>query len=143
MKLLDDIMNQKPKLEIASLIDVVFLLLIYFMVTSALIKKEADLSFMLPAQVQNDEPTVLPVEVVLEVNPAGDILLEGIVFQQGSSMDGLVKELLTLKEAAEASQSQMIVNILPDDEALHRHIVVAMDVCAEAKVKNLSFSMSD
>ena len=46
MKLLDDMMNKKAELQIAPLIDVVFLLLIYFMVTASLIKKEADLSFM-------------------------------------------------------------------------------------------------
>ena len=47
-KHVDDV---KLELQIAPLIDVVFLLLIYFMVTAALIKKEGDISFMLPANI--------------------------------------------------------------------------------------------
>ena len=41
----------KLELQIAPLIDVVFLLLIYFMVTASLIKKEGDISFLLPANI--------------------------------------------------------------------------------------------
>ena len=41
MKHVEDV---KLELQIAPLIDVVFLLLIYFMVTAALIKKEGDIS---------------------------------------------------------------------------------------------------
>ena len=41
----------KLELQIAPLIDVVFLLLIYFMVTASLVKKEADVEFLLPADV--------------------------------------------------------------------------------------------
>ena len=40
MKLLDEMINKKAELQIAPLIDVVFLLLIYFMVTASLIKRK-------------------------------------------------------------------------------------------------------
>ena len=60
MKLLEDLMNKKTEMQITPLIDVVFLLLIYFMVTASLIKKEADLSFMLPAKVDTPDPITLP-----------------------------------------------------------------------------------
>ena len=67
MKLLDELMNKKAELQIAPLIDVVFLLLIYFMVTSSMIKKEADLSFMLPVNIPTTETIQLPIEVLIEV----------------------------------------------------------------------------
>ena len=47
MKLLDEMINKKAELQIAPLIDVVFLLLIYFMVTASLIKKEAEIANIL------------------------------------------------------------------------------------------------
>ncbi len=141
MKLLDNIMNKKAELQIAPLIDVVFLLLIYFMVTASLIKKEADLGFMLPAKVPTTVPIILPIEVLIEVSETGDISINGIVFgQTGVGLDDLVLELMSYKEAAEASKSDFIVNILPDDKALHGRIVKVMDACAAAKVKNMSFS---
>jgi len=143
MKLLDDLMNQKAELQIAPLIDVVFLLLIYFMVTASLVRKEADLSFMLPAQVDSSEPISLPIEVLIEVNELGDILIEGMIFGQGEeNLDDLISQLISLKEAADSSASELIVNILPADKALHGRIVKVMDACAAANVKNMSFSMT-
>jgi len=143
MKLLDDLMNKKAELQIAPLIDVVFLLLIYFMVTASLIKKEADLSFMLPAATTPDQPIVLPIEVLIEVNELGDILIEGMLFgKDENNLDDLIGQLISLKQAAESSQSELIVNILPADKALHGRIIKVMDACAAADVKNMSFSMS-
>ena len=144
MKLLDDLMNKKAELQIAPLIDVVFLLLIYFMVTASLIKKEADLSFMLPAQADSTDPlTQMPIEVLIEVNELGDIMIEGMIFGQNeTNLDDLISQLITLKQAADSTSSELIVNILPADKALHGRIVRVMDACAEADVKNMSFSMT-
>ena len=143
MKLLDDIMNKKAELQIAPLIDVVFLLLIYFMVTASLIKKEADLGFMLPAKVDVPDSLNIPIEVLIEVSEAGNILIEGMVFgEDEDNLDDLIGQLLSLKEAADSSGSELIVNILPEDKALHGRIVDVMDACAAADVKNMSFSMT-
>lgn len=143
MKLIEEMMNKKAELEIAPLIDVVFLLLIYFMVTASLIKKEADLSFMLPAKVDLPKSLDLPIEVLIEISERGDILIEGMVFgQEESNLDDLLRQLLSLKEAADSSGSELIVNIMPADKALHGRIIRVMDACAAAKVKNTSFSMS-
>ncbi|WP_372807876.1 ExbD/TolR family protein [Pontiella sp.] len=143
MKLIEEMMNKKAELEIAPLIDVVFLLLIYFMVTASLVKKEADLSFMLPAKVETTEPLQLPIEVLIEVSEDGVILVEGMMFgKDEDNLDDLIGQLLSLKEAADSSGSDLIVNILPDDKALHGRIIKVMDACAAANVKNMSFSMT-
>ena len=143
MKLLDDMMNKKAELQIAPLIDVVFLLLIYFMVTASLIKKEADLSFMLPAKVDVPQALDIPIEVLIEITELGDVLIEGMVFGGSEkNLDDLIPQLISLKEAADASSSALIVNILPADQALHGRIINVMDACAAADVKNLSFSMN-
>ena len=143
MKLLDDLMNKKAELQIAPLIDVVFLLLIYFMVTASLVQQEADLSFMLPAITDPSDPVVAPIEVLIEVSDTGDISINGIVYgQTGLGLDDLIAELATYQEAAKASKSEFIVNILPSDKALHGRIIRVMDACAAANVKNMSFSMA-
>ena len=59
--------QSKPQIPIAPLIDAVFLLLIYFMVTSSLEKQEADISFELPGTVEQEEPLELPDEQVIEI----------------------------------------------------------------------------
>ena len=90
----------KLELQIAPLIDVVFLLLIYFMVTASLIKKEGDISFVLPANVAQEEMVVVPVEVLIEITSDGVVELEGLRFQQAdrdlknlvSSGDGIASD---------------------------------------------------
>ena len=143
MKLLDDLMNKKAELQIAPLIDVVFLLLIYFMVTASLIKKEADLSFILPAITEPEDQISMPIEALIEVSELGDIIIEGMVFGQNEqNLDDLISTLVSLKAAADSSASDLIVNIMPNDKALHGRIIKVMDACAAANVKNMSFSMS-
>lgn len=134
---LEELINKKAELQIAPLIDVVFLLLIYFMVTAALIKKEADLNFQLPIESPPVVGDILPIEALIEVRESGDIMMEGLVYDQNS----LISKLMSLKEAAESTGSDFIVNIMPDDAALHGRIIMVMDACAAADVKNMSFSM--
>lgn len=131
----------KLDLQIAPLIDVVFLLLIYFMVTAALIKKEGDISFMLPSNVPADTMVVIPVEVLIEITAEGAVMVEGMRFSQDDvNLSDLVTQLRGLKDIAEAQRSPFYVNILPNHDTIHRRVIDVMDACAAAGVKNLSFS---
>ena len=133
--------DTKMDLQIAPLIDVVFLLLIYFMVTAALIKKEGDISFMLPSNVPADTMVQIPVEVLIEITAEGAVMVEGMRFSQDdANLSDLVTQLRGLKDIAEAQQSPFYVNILPNHETVHRRVIDVMDACAAAGVKNLSFS---
>jgi biopolymer transport protein ExbD len=134
-------MNKKAELQIAPLIDVVFLLLIYFVMTTTL-KSEADLSFLLPTPPDKDVVINMPVEMLIEINAAGDISYNGIIFGENGLLDDLVNELKGQQQMAKNEKSIFIVNILPDDKALHGRIIAVMNACAEAEVKNLSFSSS-
>jgi len=137
-KYVDDI---DLKLEIAPLIDVVFLLLIYFMVTAALLKKEGDIAFMLPANVAAEEVVDIPVEVLIEITADGTVQVEGMRFsREDLDLDELVSQIIGLQAIAASQQSPFFVNILPDEDALHRRIIDVMDACAAAGVKSLSFS---
>jgi biopolymer transport protein ExbD len=135
--------DDKVELQIAPLIDVVFLLLIYFMVTASLVKKEADISFMLPARVDQSESIEIPIEVAIEIAPEGDVVVEGMIFPRDDhDLDTLIARLMEFREAAESSGSELIVNIFPAEEVLHGRIVEVMSACAAAEVRNTSFSMS-
>jgi biopolymer transport protein ExbD len=120
----------KLDLQIAPLIDVVFLLLIYFMVTAALIKKEGDISFILPANVTQQEMVTVPVEVLIEVDTDGTVILEGMRFPSDDRMLGdLATQVKGLREIAAS-------------HTLHERIINVMDACAAADVESLTFSRS-
>ncbi len=137
-KHVDDV---KLELQIAPLIDVVFLLLIYFMVTAALIKKEGDISFILPANIATNDIVDIPVEVLIEITSDGSVQVEGMRFsREDRSLKELVSQLRGLQAIAQSQQSPFFVNILPNQDSLHFRIIDVMDACAAAGVKSLSFS---
>jgi biopolymer transport protein ExbD len=133
----------KLELQIAPLIDVVFLLLIYFMVTASLIRKEGDISFMLPANIAQEDMVDIPVEVLIEITSDGTIQVEGMRFSRDDkTLDDLVNQIAGLKQIAKSQNSPFFVNVLPHQDALHRRIIDVMDACAAAGVNSLTFSKS-
>jgi len=131
----------KLELQIAPLIDVVFLLLIYFMVTAALVKKEGDISFILPANIATNDIVDIPVEVLIEITSDGAVEVEGMRFsREDRNLRELVSQLRGLQAIAKSQQSPFFVNILPNQDSLHFRIIDVMDACAAAGVKSLSFS---
>ena len=136
MKALTEMQRKKSELQIAPLIDVVFLLLVYFMVTASLIKREADLPFQLPVPIVKHLMPDHALEVLVEISEPGHISIEGTVY---SDPLDLAQQLAVLKTVAEASGNQLVVSVLPADKTQHGSIIPVMDACALAEVDNLSF----
>lgn len=133
----------KIELQIAPLIDVVFLLLIYFMVTASLIKKEGDIGFLLPANIPQTEITSVPVEILIEIAADGTVQVEGLRYGPADRMlNELVQQMQELRQVAQNQQSLFSVNLIPNGETLHDRVIDVMDACAAAGVKNLTFSKS-
>lgn len=132
----------KVELQIAPLIDVVFLLLIYFMVTASLIKKEADISFVLPATAKV-AMTDIPLEIMIEIAPNGAVYADGMTFAaEDVFLAELASHLRSAKAVAQSQRSPFSVNLVPDGETLQERVLNVMDACAAAGVKSLSFSKS-
>ena len=55
-----------PHLDVSSLVDVCFLLLVFFLVTSVITKKEQDLDMKLPTRYENIESVVDPLLLTLK-----------------------------------------------------------------------------
>jgi biopolymer transport protein ExbD len=135
--------EEKLELQIAPLIDVVFLLLIYFMVTASLIKKEGDISFILPAAVPPTKTIDVPVEVLIFISEDGTVELDGMRFApEDSNLDRLAVQIASLRAMAESQESPFSVTLTPNADTFHARVVDVMDACAAAGAKNLSFGKS-
>ena len=133
----------KLELQIAPLIDAVFLLLIYFMVTASLVKKEGDLAFLLPANISQQEMVAVPVEALIEIDADGTVVLEGMQFpEEDVLLNDLVNQVRGLRQIAASQQSPFFVNLQPGLKARHKRIINVMDACAAAGVESLTFSKS-
>lgn len=135
----------KPSIPIAPMIDVVFLLLMYYLVTSTLDKQEADISFQLPGVVEQEEPVDMPDEQVIEIDDAGQVVVNQYPYDSpdSSRLFELTGMLKRFKEASDANKVEALVTIAPSDNTRHQMIVKVMDACSIAGIKGVNFSIGE
>ncbi len=117
--------NDEPEINLTSLIDVVLLLLVFFMVSTSFVR-EAEIGLRLP-------------EANAEVRPQSDSeLLEIAISQTGSyAVNGrplVNNERSTLRAAIErlaGADRDLAVFIRADAEAQHQAVVTALDVAGQ------------
>lgn len=144
MNLSDQLEEAKLELQISPLIDVVFLLLIYFIVTAQIVKKEGDIPFMLPADVPQMEMIDIPIDARISIAQDNSVTLDGMQFAgTDRTLEGLVTRIVGLKQMADAQRSPFFVTLAPQPDTKHYRIIDVMDACATAKVKNLTFAKKD
>ena len=143
MRLNRNIEEVKMDLQVSPLIDVVFLLLIYFIVTTDLLNIERDISWILPARTPPDVQVELPVEVIIKIAADGTVEMGGVLFgPEDILLQELANQVREQKAVAKSQNAVFFVNLLPTKNTLHSRIINVMDACAAAEVKNLSFSNS-
>lgn len=137
--------EEKVGVPIAPMIDVVFLLLIYFMVSSTLEQQEADLSFQLPGSVEQDEPLDLPDEQIIEIREDGQVIVNEYPYDKPESQryEELAAMLTRFREASAANKVEAIVTISPSETVSHAQIVKVMDACSLAGIEGINFALGD
>ncbi len=122
-----------PKLNMTSLIDVVFLLLIFFMVTTTF-EKQAKLKIQLPEatqEIHNQSPS----QIVISISQKGSIYLNNneLLNSQYTNIAAGLKRLLKGDEKPP-------VVIRADANAAHKHVVTVMDVLADMGFVSVSIA---
>jgi biopolymer transport protein ExbD len=134
----------EPELDIASLIDMVFLLLMYFMVTASLVKSEGDLGIRLPGVVQQAVTVDLPDEQIIEVREDHRVLLNGREYGHHDSPDlpQLVTTLSRFRIASDASGNKALITIAAENKTKHQRVIDVMNACAAAGIESITFGQS-
>ena len=124
------------------MIDCVFLLLFYFMVSASLDRQEADISFQLPGTVEQSEPLEFPDEQIIEIRD-GRILVNNYAYDSPSAprYSNLATMLARYKQASEANKTEATITIAPEDTVVHQIIVKVMDACSIAGITNVNFAL--
>jgi biopolymer transport protein ExbD len=137
--------EEKPQMQIAPMIDCVFLLLIYFMVSSTLDKQEADLSFQLPGVVEQTESLDMPDEQIIEIRADGQVIVNEFPYDTPGArrFTELANMLRRFKQASESNKVEAVVTIAPDEAVQHQTIVRVMDAVGAAGIKAVNFSLGD
>jgi biopolymer transport protein ExbD len=134
--------QEDPDLSIAPLIDMTFLLLIYFICTCSLITPEGDLGIRLPGMVAQVTAVDMPDEQMIEIRENGQVFLNDREFDRASSQElpELVATLQRYRMASEAANNKALITIMADDKTEHQRVIDVMNACAKAKIKDVTFA---
>lgn len=118
-------------LSLTPLIDVVFLLLIFFLVATRFEQEERDMDINLP-RASEAQPTIAPQkELFVSVTKEGQFVVDG----RELSLENL-QERLT--DAYRSNPGQQRVIIRADRESRTAHLVAVMNACNQANIRNYS-----
>ena len=130
------------EMQMGPMIDMVFLLLVFFIVSSKPQEQESDLSLALPGTVAQDEVVELPDEQRVVIREDGAVELNEQVL--GGPADGelaqLVATLTRFRLAAEQNRTDAMVTLAPADDVAHQRVMDVLNACAKAGVHNVSFA---
>jgi biopolymer transport protein ExbD len=119
--------------QIAPMLDILFVLLLFFMVSAGAQKHEASLTTQLPG---NGKPGGdVPVQVGIDED--GQVSIAGQPID--SPTDPALPELVSrLQAVVEADAAQPVV-VTPSRHTRHQRVVDVLNACTGAKVQNLAF----
>ena len=132
------------EMQMGPMIDMVFLLLVFFMVSAKPIKQESDVNIGLPGTVAQEEALDIPDEQRIKIDPAGQVILNDQPMDppQSPELPNLTATLKRFKESSDANKSEALVTIDADDQANHQRIVSVLNSCAIAKITGVTFADS-
>lgn len=125
--------------QIAPMVDVVFMLIIFFMLTAAIKQTEFGLGMTLPGGEGAPGAKAPPPPIELAIREDGSVLFNDLEVGRGD--DKTLEELQArLKKAVELFGEQQPVIIIPRPLVPHSRVVDVLNACAAAQIKSLSFA---
>ena len=119
-------------MQLAPMIDIVFLLLIFFIVTWQFSRSETEMKISVPSSQEGADPKRVLGEIIVNVRVTGEVVVEGQVMTQAQ---------LKQKLSAIAKQHQnQPVRLRGDAKAEYQTIVEVIDTCQKAGIWNISFA---
>lgn len=120
-------------MQLAPLVDVLFLLVIFFAVTSHYAKNEQVMDISVPAADEGKEKESRNVgEIIINIKTQGEIIVNG---QELSEDELLVK----LKNIVAVYKDQAVI-LRGDEVADYKFVVSVLNICQKAGIWNIAFA---
>ena len=132
MKFKTDNRSKAPTLAMTSMLDVIFLLLCFFVTVSVFSQWESEISIKLPNAKTAQEPERLPGEIIVNLTREGKVRVNG-----GDMPLGELK--MRLAKISKFYPGQPVF-IRADREVKYERLVEVIDTCRESDVWNFSLA---
>ena len=126
--------------QLAPMIDIVFLLLIFFLVTYQITEQEKDTRVSVPSSTEVAESTRVANEIVVNVTKEGEITISGEPY----TLDELRIKMKRIVEASEIANTggadRQPVRIRCDADGNNQTLIEVMDEIQKAGIYNIGFA---
>ncbi len=128
--------------QIAPMVDVVFILMLFFMSSAAMQVREQELSTNMPGTAASpDDAPPMTLEIQVSANGLIAAGAQDAVAPVDSPTDTELNELQSkVKFVVERDREKHAIIVNPDGDALHQRIMDVLNACVKAGAKNISFS---
>jgi biopolymer transport protein ExbD len=123
---------QHPGIQLAPLVDVLLLLLIFFLLTWNAARNENELDVKIPKATEAKEKSAPIGDVIVNVKADGNVVVNRRNLS-GPDLTNLLKGLVAL------NPDQAVV-IRGDEAGAYKHIVDVLNACSEAGISNVAFA---
>jgi biopolymer transport protein ExbD len=131
--------------QIAPMIDVVFVIMLFFMVMAGAVKVEQELKTMLPGMAPPalDTPQEMPDEIVVTVEEDGTVTLNEEAFDspEDKRLPNFTSTLILLKQEADNRGAKVLVTIEAEEEARYERVIDVLNAMAKARIANVTFTV--
>jgi biopolymer transport protein ExbD len=121
--------------QIAPMVDVIFILILFFMCSAGATKVENELSLKLPGRLSQDQPLRMLDEQIIEIEESGQIILNN----QQMDVSALGATLQRYKAISDDSKSATVITILTAKNTKYQRIIDVLNECAVAKIESVTF----
>ena len=119
--------NNIASIELTPIIDMVFLLLIFFLVATTFHQTEREMQIALPASASAGPISSALREIIINVNADGEIIVSGIAMSS--------EDLRTLITEAVAGNPEQKVTVRGDRNTAYANVIRVLDICKGAGIQ--------
>src|SRR5438874_6247943 len=123
---------QHPGIQLAPLVDVLMLLLIFFLLTWNAARNENELDVKVPKASAAKEKAAPPGDVVVNVRSDGSVVVNRRTMS-GVELNDLLQSLVKL-------YPEQAVVIRGDEGGAYKNVVNVLNICSQAGVSNVAFA---
>ncbi|MES2593857.1 MAG: biopolymer transporter ExbD [Verrucomicrobiota bacterium] len=131
--------------QIAPMIDVVFVIMLFFMVMAGAVKVERELKTQLPGigtpSLSNEDTP--PDEIIVTVEETGVVTLNEEEFDtpENKTLPNFTGTLMKLKQEADSRKAKVMVTIQAEEQARYERVIDVLNAMAKARIGNVTFTV--
>lgn len=138
--------NEDIGFQIAPMIDVVFVIMLFFMVKAGNRQKETEIKSKLPGNAEvSTALTSEPMEETITIDEGGVIALNEDILDPGnvpnSDLKKLKDQMMRLAEQSKSTKVEPIVTVSTQPDTKYSRVVDVLNAISHAGIKNMTFSV--